>query len=163
MRAKSSKKTALLVTDDPAVETTVRSVTEELGHGLRHLQTARDAMCVVTDAGASEVFVIVDLDGHTVGRRTLLNTAGGMLPVIALCKEERPWLSSMVRRRRIEASIAKPVTSAALTEEIHRAQAVTRAAEDFADRASSWLSASESDVEKDFDRTLRQALRYQGQ
>lgn len=147
MRANSRKKTALLVTDDPAVETTVRKVAEKMGHQLRHLKSNQDAMCIVADAYASESVVIVDLDGHS-GRRSLLNTAGGLLAVITVSKEEKPWLKSMLRRKRIAASLAKPLQLAALAAALNSVEA-------FAFGAPAFSGNSRPSLEETFEADFR--------
>jgi DNA-binding NtrC family response regulator len=141
MRANSKKRTTLLVTEDPAVETTVRIVAEKMGHRLRRLTSNQDAMCVIADACASESVVIVDLDSHS-GRRSLLNTAGGMLPVIAVSEQAPPWLNSMLRRKRIWASLPKPLQLAALAAALSSAEAPCGAFADpvFGNRSKSSLN-----------------------
>jgi hypothetical protein len=113
MREIFTKRTALLVTNDPAVELIVKHTAAAMGDDLRHLKTNGDAMCGVLDAFASDSFAILDLDTKT-GSRALLNTAAGHLPVIVVTNEAKPWLSSMLRHRRIGATLSKPVSIDAL-------------------------------------------------
>jgi len=122
MRDKSETRTALLVTDDPAVAWTVAAVAHETGDRLRHLQTIGDAICGMLDANGSENFAIVDVDTKA-GNRSVLNTASGMMPVITLSKQAKPWLTTMLRHRRIGAALAKPVTRTALAEAFQRIRA----------------------------------------
>jgi hypothetical protein len=115
MREPNKRKTAWLVTEDPAVETAARKVAARMGDELRQAKTNVDAMCAVFDAWPGEAFIVVDLDGHS-GRRCLLNTAVGRMPVIAICKKNKPWLASMLKHRRIGATLTKPVSPTALME-----------------------------------------------
>ena len=118
MRDKKQKKTALLVTDDPAVLETVKVVTGETGDSLQHLKTFGDAMCVILDAYAGESFAVVDFD--TTPSHLLLATASGVLPVIAVSKEAKPWLRSMLQHRRIGATLSKPISREALRNAFRR-------------------------------------------
>lgn len=84
-----------------------------MGDSLQHLQTFADAMCAMLDAYPNESFAIVDLDTKA-GPRLLLTTASGVVPVIAVAREAKPWLLSMLQHRRIGASLSKPVSREAL-------------------------------------------------
>lgn len=113
MREKNTTNTELLVTDDPAVEVTVRKVARRKGHALQHLRSSREAIGFVFDACARESVAIVDLD-TSAGARRLLTTVSGLFPVIAVAEAGNPWVAWMVRHRRIAATLSKPVSSEAL-------------------------------------------------
>jgi DNA-binding response OmpR family regulator len=103
----------LLATDDSAVEASVVALTRRAECGLNCVKTSREALSIVVD-GAMDGFLnqdiaVLDLDLGG-GGRALLRTAGGLLPVIAIASEAKPWLSAMLRRRRVRASLTKPVS-----------------------------------------------------
>lgn len=119
MRDKRKHRLALLVTDDAAVETAVRREAASTGEQIELLRSSSAAMSVMIDGCGDERFAIVDLEGRH-GRR-LLETAGGLLPVLALSRKPSRWLSSMVRRHRIGVSLVKPFTAPQLHEAWQRA------------------------------------------
>jgi hypothetical protein len=113
MRETNDKKTAIVITDDPAVETAAREVAKELGEYLQLLDSSRDATCGAFDASAAEAFAIVDLDARF-STHSMFNTIAGLLPVVALTGKRKPWLQAMVRRHRVGLSLTKPITHEAL-------------------------------------------------
>lgn len=110
MRENTKNTSALLVTDDAAVETAVRAEAALTGQEIELLHGNRAALSLFIDGGAEECFAIIDLESEP-GGRGLLKTAGGALPVLAITDRARPWITSMVRRRRIGASLVKPFTT----------------------------------------------------
>ena len=113
MRETNDKKTAILITDDPAVETAAREVAQEMGELLQLLNSSRDATCGAFDASSTDAFAIVDLDAQF-STHSMFNTIAGLLPVVALTRKRKPWLQAMLRRHRVGVSLTKPVTHEAL-------------------------------------------------
>ena len=113
MRDTKGKKTAILVTDDPAVETAANEIAKEMGEFLQLLKTSGDATGVAFDESGTDSFAIVDLDSQD-GTRSMFNTIAGLLPVIAVTRIRKPWLQSMLQHRRIGVSVTKPVSSETL-------------------------------------------------
>ncbi|MEA3213521.1 MAG: hypothetical protein QOE70_6578 [Chthoniobacter sp.] len=109
----------LLATDDLAVEAVVRAMGTSADCKLHCVKTSREAVSMVMDGTGSQDLAVVDLDLR-VGGRALLKTAGGSLPVIAITGKARPWLSSMLRHRRIGATLTKPVSSESLRDALQR-------------------------------------------
>lgn len=99
----------LLATDDSAVEVAVKAWGTTEGCQLQCARTGRDAMSMVLDRAPGDELAVVDLDVPA-GGRTLLRTASGALPVIAITEREKPWLTAMVHHRRIGATVTKPVS-----------------------------------------------------
>jgi len=101
-----------LTTNDSAVETTVAAMARSADCQLSCAKTTQEAISMLTgedlDHSISKKLVVVDLDVCG-GSRTLLRTASGMLPVIALTSKDSPWLSSLKRHHRIGATLMKPV------------------------------------------------------
>jgi hypothetical protein len=157
MRANIHHKTVLLVTDDVEFEAVVRNVAGILGSELRSVKTNQEAMCEASDASARDSFVVLDLDGR-VGRRALLNTFCGMLPVIAISRGEKPWVKALRRRCRIVANLAKPVTPGALIEAMKRVGDLPGMEAPFLVRSAFHPSTVETVFEADFRQTLRLAL-----
>jgi DNA-binding response OmpR family regulator len=108
----------LLATDDSAVEASVRAFTARTECGLNCVKTSREALSLVVDEAMdgflNQDIAVVDLDLGG-GGRALLRTAGGSLPVIAIASEAKPWLSAMLRRRRVRAALTKPVSLESLS------------------------------------------------
>lgn len=100
----------LLATEDQAVEAAVR---EAGACELHCVRTGREAVSELMDGFRNQDVAVVDLDLPE-GGRALATTAGGAVPVIAISAKARPWLSSMVRHRRIRESICKPVSAETL-------------------------------------------------
>jgi hypothetical protein len=113
MRETHDRKTAILVTDDPAVETAAREVAKEMGEFLHLSKSSGDATCSAFDASAIDAFAIVDLDAQF-STRAMFNTIAGLLPVVALTRGRKPWLQAMLRRHRVDVSVTKPITREAL-------------------------------------------------
>jgi len=121
----------LLATDDSAVEASVKALTAGASCELNCVRTSREVQSIVTD-GALDGFwnqdlAVVDLDLDGAGR-TLLRTAGGALPVIAVTSQSKPWLSAMLRHKRIRAALTKPVSLDTLSDAFKRVRRVQRAA-----------------------------------
>jgi DNA-binding response OmpR family regulator len=110
MREPTEHKTALLVTCDAAVETAAREEAAANGDEIKVFQNSREAMSIVLNGCCTKEFAIVDLEAGP-SRRTLLETAAGTLPVLAITAKDSPWLSSMLRRRRIGATLVKPFST----------------------------------------------------
>ena len=113
MRETNGKKTAILVTDDPALENAANEIAKEMGEFLELLTTNGDATGVAFDASGTDSFAIVDLDSQF-GTRSTFNTIAGLLPVIAVTRTRKPWLQSMLQHRRIGVSVTKPISSESL-------------------------------------------------
>jgi len=117
----------LLATDDSAVEAAVRSVVTTADGEITCIKTSREAVSTVLEGVIEGAFnralAIVDLDLDN-GGHTLLKTAGGALPVIAIARQTTPWLSSMLRKRRIRATVAKPVSVEKLRAALDRVRRV---------------------------------------
>jgi DNA-binding NtrC family response regulator len=109
----------LLGTEDATLETTVKALAANAGCELECARTRRDALCLVVQDTANHApkceLVVVDLDWRE-GGHTLLTDVRGVLPVIAISSKPKHWLSSMLRRHRIGAMLAKPVSPEALRE-----------------------------------------------
>jgi DNA-binding response OmpR family regulator len=99
----------LLATDDAAVEVAVKAWGASKGCQLQTARTGQDALSLVMDRAPGDELAVVDLDVPA-GGRALLRTASGVLPVIAIAWREKPWLSAMVRHRRVGATVNKPVS-----------------------------------------------------
>jgi CheY-like chemotaxis protein len=113
----------LLATDDSAVEAVVRALGTSTECDLKCVKTSREALSMVMDGSWSHDLAVVDLDMHD-GGRALLTTAGGALPVIAISGTAKPWLSSMLRHRRIGATLTKPVSPEKLRAAVLRVRSV---------------------------------------
>lgn len=108
----------LLATDDTAVEASVKEVTTRAECGLNCVKDSREAFSIVAD-GAMDGFwnqdmAVVDLDLEGNGR-ALLRATGGALPIIAITSKVMPWLSGMLRRHRVAATLIKPVSLESLS------------------------------------------------
>lgn len=114
------KPIVFLTTNDTAVETTVTAVARSADCQLSCARTTKEAVRMLAgedaDHSTSKKLVVVDLDVSG-GSRTLLRTAGGMLPVIAVTSKDSPWLVSLKRHHRVGAMLIKPVD----LEELRRA------------------------------------------
>lgn len=110
----------LLATDDSAVEVKVKALGASAGCELQCARTGHDAISMLMDRASSDELAVVDLDVPA-GGRTLLRTASGALPVIAITEREKPWLTSMLQHRRIAAAVTKPVSSEKLRDAFERA------------------------------------------
>jgi DNA-binding response OmpR family regulator len=119
MRDKNNAKTALLVTDDPALESAAQEVAKELGDDLRLLHNNQEATCTAFDSWAENTFAIVDLDAEF-GSRSMVNTIAGLMPVIAVTTKTNSWLRSMLRHHRVSAAVSKPVSPEALKKTVRR-------------------------------------------
>jgi len=119
MRVTNKHKTALLVTDDPALETAARNVAKELGDVLQLLQNNREATCTAFDSWPGDTFAIVDLDAKF-GSRSMVNTVAGLVPVIAVTTNTNRWLQSLLRHHRVLAAMSKPVSPDALKKVVCR-------------------------------------------
>lgn len=106
------KPIVFLTTNDSAVETTVTAVAKSADCQLSCAKTTKEAVRMLAgedaDHSTSKKLVVVDLD-ISGGSRTLLRTAGGMLPVIAVTSKDSPWLVSLKRHHRVGATLVKPV------------------------------------------------------
>lgn len=106
------KPIVFLTTNDSAVEITVAAVARSADCQLSCARTTKEAVKMLagedTDHSTSKKLVVVDLDVSG-GSRTLLRTAGGMLPVIAVTSKDSPWLVSLKRHHRVGATLVKPV------------------------------------------------------
>ena len=109
MRDKQRRRTAILVTDDPAVEAAARDVADEMGDLLHLIKANDDATSAAFDASAVDSFAIVDIDTHF-GTRSMFNTIAGLLPVIAVTRKRKPWLQTTMRRHPGGVSLMKPIT-----------------------------------------------------
>lgn len=114
----------LLVTEDAAVEAVVRAMDRIDDRKLHCVRTSREGVSMVMDGAWNHDLVVVDTDLHD-GGRALLTTAGGALPVIAIAGKNRPRLSSMVRHRRIGATLTKPGSPEKLRDASRRVRSVT--------------------------------------
>ena len=123
MKAVSDQKTALLITDDPALERVARNVAKTMGDLLQLSRDSADATCQAFDVCAQESFAILDVDA-LFGTRSMLNTVAGLVPVIAVTSGSKPWLDAMLRHHRIQAAVSKPVSAEALREIIGRLPAL---------------------------------------
>lgn len=103
----------LLATDDSAVEIAVKSVSSEARCVVDCAHDGPQAISMLIDRGSENAVAVVDLDlPH--GGRSLLRTAGGTLPVIAITGHESAWLDGMLHHHRIAATLRKPVEVEAL-------------------------------------------------
>ena len=102
--------TILLATDDAAVETAVKSMPGASDCELKCVKSSQEAVSMILDGELDHHFAVVDLDLPE-GGHGLIRTIGGALPVIAISSKAQPWLTSMVRHRRVGATITKPVSS----------------------------------------------------
>lgn len=113
----------LLATEDSAVEAAVKTLTATVDCGLDCARTRREALCLLVEDGAPPSarrdLAVVDLD-LCPGGRTLLSEIRDVLPIIAITSKPRRWLSSLLRRHRIGATLAKPVSPEALREAFRR-------------------------------------------
>jgi DNA-binding response OmpR family regulator len=99
----------LVATEDSAVEAAVRLLGTTDDCEFQCVKTTRDAVSMLMDGSLNQNLAIVDLDLHE-GGRSLLSTAGGALPVIAITAKTNPWLASMQRHHRIGATLTKPIS-----------------------------------------------------
>lgn len=109
----------LAATDDSALEATVRTLAASEDCEFQCIKTTREAVSMLMDGTLNQNLAIVDLDLRE-GARSLLSTAGGALPVIAITAKTNPWLSSMQRHHRIEATLTKPVSPENLRDAFER-------------------------------------------
>jgi DNA-binding NtrC family response regulator len=121
MRDTKNSITTLLVTDDPALESTARDVAKDLGNVLRFVKNSREATGAAFDSLARETLVIVDVDSEF-GSHCMINTIAGLVPVIAVTRKANPWVQSMRHHRRIVAEVSKPVSLESLKEAILRSR-----------------------------------------
>ena len=115
----------LLATDDSAVEAVVKAMGTNAECELNCVKTSREAVSMVMDGSWSHDVMVVDMDLPE-GGRMLLRTAGGTLPVIAIAgSKPKPWLSSMLRHRRIGATVTKPVSPEKLRDAFQRVRSIS--------------------------------------
>lgn len=107
------KTIVLLATNDLAVETAVKAVARNSDCELQCAKTTQEAIGMFVgreaDFTPDQKLAVVDLDVPE-GARTLVRTAGGVLPVIAIASKSSPWLDSLERHHRVSATLLKPVT-----------------------------------------------------
>lgn len=107
------KPVVLLATNDSEVEATVKAVAMSTDCSLKCAKTTQEAIGLLlggsADHTAPQKLVVVDLDVRD-GGRTLLRTAAGMLPVIAITAKVKPWLSSLEQHHRVGATLTKPLS-----------------------------------------------------
>jgi DNA-binding response OmpR family regulator len=116
----------LLATDDSAVEGAVKAWGASAGCQLQWARTGQEAMSMLMDRMPGDELAVVDLDVPA-GGRTLLRTASGALPVIAITERERPWLTAMLQHRRIGAAVTKPVSPEKLRDAFARVRQTSAA------------------------------------
>ena len=119
MREQIKQALALLVTDDAAVESALRQEAKRLGVEVEVQHSTQAALATLMDGCGNEDFAVVDLETRR-GRRRVLTTAGGRVPVLAITSRPASWLSSMERRHRIGATLPKPFTAPQLQEALQR-------------------------------------------
>lgn len=113
MRDTNQRMTALLVTNDPALESAANHATKALGERLHLSKDSSEATALAFDSSPVGTIAIIDLDASC-GTRHVVHTVAGLLPVIAVAEKPHPWVQEMVRHRRIRATLAKPVSPEAL-------------------------------------------------
>ncbi len=119
----------LLATEDSAVEAVVKGMGSAGDFEFHCARTSREAVSMLMDGAWNQDLAVVDVDLPE-GGRALVTSAGGWLPVIAISGKAKPWLTSMVRHRRIGASLSKPLSLEKLRDAFRRVRssAVTGAA-----------------------------------
>jgi DNA-binding response OmpR family regulator len=111
----------LLFSCDPLAQGGVQDAVLSTRHGLRVIQTTREAIHVLQGDCSDVDVAIIDLDPGMHGT-ALLEAAAARLPVIALTSLEEMDMTPIAQRHGAVACVAKPFAPGALAAAIRRVE-----------------------------------------